>query len=121
MGRTKSLNSPSRTVDVKGVGADTGGHVSKAGEATVGVGDMVGRYRILGCIGVGGMAEVFLALDDSLGRQAAVKLLGRQHLGDATLRRRFLSEARALARLSHPNLITVYEAGTVGERPYFAM
>jgi serine/threonine-protein kinase len=97
--------------------------VTSKREPAVSVGDMVGRYRILGCIGVGGVGEVFLALDDSLGRQAALKVLGRQHLGDGTLRRRFLSEARALARLSHPNLITVYEAGTIesGQRPYFAM
>jgi serine/threonine protein kinase len=97
--------------------------VTSTRQPTIAVGDMVGRYRILGCLGVGAMGEVFLALDDSLGRQAAVKLLAGHLLGDLTVRRRFLSEARALARLSHPNLITVYEAGTVGpdERPYFAM
>jgi eukaryotic-like serine/threonine-protein kinase len=87
------------------------------------VGDVVGRYRVVGLLGVGGMGEVFIAVDDSLGRQAALKVLGRQHLGDMVFRRRFVSEAQALARLSHTNLITVYEAGTVGSnhRPYFAM
>jgi serine/threonine protein kinase len=84
---------------------------------------MVGRYRVLRSIGVGAMGEVFLAVDDSLGRRAALKLLGVKHLGNETVRERFLREARALARLSHPNLITVYESGQVGtnNRPYFAM
>jgi serine/threonine-protein kinase len=93
------------------------------GEPALAVGERVGRYRVVDCIGAGGMGEVFLAVDDSLGRQAAIKVLGRQHLGDTVFRHRFVSEARALARLSHVNLITVYEAGTVGEeeRPYFAM
>ena len=69
------------------------------------------------------MGEVFLAIDDSLGRRAAIKLLGVKHLGDETVRERFLREARALARLNHPNLITVYESGFLGpeQRPYFAM
>jgi eukaryotic-like serine/threonine-protein kinase len=69
------------------------------------------------------MGEVFLTVDDTLGRQAAVKVLGRQHLGDKVFRQRFVSEAQALARLSHTNLITVYEAGTLAheDRPYFAM
>jgi serine/threonine-protein kinase len=84
---------------------------------------MVGRYRIIQRIGSGGMGEVFLGLDDSLNRRAAIKLLGTKHLGNATVRERFIREARALARLSHPNLITVFEAGHIadGERPYFAM
>ena len=74
-------------------------------------------------IGVGAMGEVFLGVDDSLGRRAAIKLLGIKHLENETVRERFLREARALARLSHPNLITVYESGHIGEnnRPYFAM
>ena len=90
---------------------------------TMAPGDMVGRYRILRPIGVGAMGEVFLAVDDNLGRRAAVKLLGVKHLGNETVRERFLREARALARLSHPNLITVFESGHTGaqNRPYFAM
>jgi serine/threonine protein kinase len=84
---------------------------------------MVGRYRLVRALGAGGMGEVFLGIDDSLNRRAAIKLLGRKHMGNATVRERFVREARALARLSHPNLITVFEAGNVGEdeRPYFAM
>jgi serine/threonine protein kinase len=88
---------------------------------TLAEGDRVGRYRVIRLLGVGSTGEVFLGLDDSLGRQAALKLLGLDYLGDAKIRERFLREARALARLNHPHLITIYEAGEVGERPYFAM
>jgi eukaryotic-like serine/threonine-protein kinase len=88
-------------------------------------GDLVGRYRVMRPIGSGAMGEVFLAVDDSLSRRAAIKLLGLKHLADETVRERFLREARALAGLNHPNLITVYESGFLGEgakqRPYFAM
>ena len=94
-----------------------------AAKPTLPAGEMVGRYRILRCIGVGAMGEVFLGVDDSLGRRAAIKLLGIKHLENETVRERFLREARALAGMSHPNLITVYESGHVGSnnRPYFAM
>ncbi len=86
-------------------------------------GAMVGRYRSLKKLGVGSMGEVYLAEDESLGRRVAIKLLGTKHLGNATVRERFLREARALARLAHPNLITVFESGHIEEadRPYFAM
>lgn len=86
-------------------------------------GMQVGRYRIVKRVGAGAMGEVYLALDDSLGRRAAIKVLGARHVGNDVIKERFLREARALARLSHPNLITVFEAGHLGEaqRPYFAM
>jgi serine/threonine protein kinase len=86
-------------------------------------GTVVGRYRVLRRIGGGAMGEVFLAADEQLGRRAAIKVLGQRHLGNAVIKERFLREARALAQLSHSNLITVFEAGHVGElqRPYFAM
>jgi serine/threonine protein kinase len=86
-------------------------------------GQVVGRYKVLKRIGAGAMGEVFLATDEELGRRAAIKVLGQKHLGNPVIKERFVREARALARLSHTNLITVYEAGHVGEgqRPYFAM
>ncbi len=90
---------------------------------TIAPGEQIGRYRVQQPIGNGAMGEVYLAVDDSLGRRAAIKLLGTKHLSDDTVRERFLREARALARLNHPNLITVYESGFLGpeQRPYFAM
>jgi serine/threonine protein kinase len=86
-------------------------------------GQVVGRYRVLKRIGVGAMGEVFLATDEQLGRRAAIKVLGQRHHGNSVIKERFVREARALAQLSHVNLITVFEAGHVGEgqRPYFAM
>ena len=83
----------------------------------------VGRYRVERRLGTGAMSEVYLALDDSLNRPAAIKVLGSKQLNNPTINERFLREARALARLSHPNLIPVFESGQTGEppRPYYAM
>ncbi len=86
-------------------------------------GMQLGRYRIAKRLGKGSMGEVYLAIDDQLGRRAAIKVLGGKHLSNDTVRERFVREARALAQLTHPNLITIFESGFVGEsnRPYFAM
>jgi serine/threonine-protein kinase len=86
-------------------------------------GARVGRYRVEQKLGIGAMSEVYLATDDSLGRRAAIKVLGTGQVNNATITERFLREARALARLSHPNLIPVFEAGQTGDppRPYYAM
>jgi serine/threonine protein kinase len=86
-------------------------------------GTRVGRYRIERRLGVGAMSEVYLGVDDSLGRRAAIKVLGSNQINNPTITERFLREARALARLSHPNLIPVFEAGQTSEplRPYYAM
>jgi serine/threonine protein kinase len=85
-------------------------------------GTVVGRYRIVKRIGAGAMGEVYLAVDEQLGRRAALKVLGPRHQANSVVRERFVREARALAHLSHPNLITVYEAGrTADGTPYFAM
>jgi serine/threonine-protein kinase len=83
----------------------------------------VGRYRIERRLGIGAMSEVYLATDDSLGRPAAIKVLSSKLVSNATITERFLREARALARLSHPNLIPVFEDGQIGTppRPYYAM
>ncbi len=86
-------------------------------------GEKVGRYRIQKRLGIGSMGEVYLGMDEGLARHAAIKILGTKHLANKTLRERFLREAQSLARLSHPHLITVFEAGNLEKdgRPYFAM
>ena len=86
-------------------------------------GSRVGRYRIERRLGIGAMSEVYLATDDSLGRPAAIKVLSSKLVSNATITERFLREARALARLSHPNLIPVFDDGQIGTppRPYYAM
>jgi predicted Ser/Thr protein kinase len=77
--------------------------------------------QIVGEIGSGGMGRVFLALDDRLGRKVAIKTLSPRYAGDETLRMRFLQEARAMARLSHPNVARIYSLGPEGEPPHFVM
>ena len=81
-----------------------------------------GRYRLGQPLGHGGMAAVYLARDEELDRAVAVKLLAENLAGDVALRKRFLREARLAARLSHPNVVSVYDAGeTEDGRPYIVM
>lgn len=69
-----------------------------------------GDYHILRRIGSGAMAEVYLAEQRSLGRRVALKILKRELAADETYRKRFIREARAIARLVHPNLVQIYQA-----------
>ncbi len=79
------------------------------------------RYRIVEPIGIGGSSQVYLARDESLQRDVAVKVLDPDAAGDATLRRLFVREAQALAKLSHPNVVSVYDVGEVDGLPYIVM
>ena len=67
------------------------------------------------------MAAVYFARDEELGRAVAVKVLAEQLAGDDTFRERFLREARVAARLSHPNIVSVFDAGEDDGRPYIVM
>ena len=84
-------------------------------------GDALGRYAILDVLGEGGMGRVYAAHDPVLDRKVALKVLrpGQQVSEDA--RARLLREARAMAKLSHPNVITVYEVGSVDDTEFVAM
>jgi len=73
-----------------------------------------GRFTILRELGRGGQAVVFLARDPTLNRLVALKVPRPDVLMTPTMRRRFLREGKAAAQLSHPNLVTVYEAGELG-------
>ena len=91
-------------------------HVAEAGQP-----QRIGRYEVLGRIGSGGMGVIYAGLDASLGRKVAVKLLnptGGQHR-DA--RGRLLREAQAMARLSHPSIVQVYEVGEYEDQVFVAM
>jgi eukaryotic-like serine/threonine-protein kinase len=77
-----------------------------------------GRYRLESKLGSGGMSTVYLALDEVLDRQVAIKLLHREISEEADQLERFRREARAAARLSHPNLVGVIDAGEDDGRPY---
>jgi serine/threonine-protein kinase len=80
-----------------------------------------GRYALDRRLGRGGMASVYLARDGELERRVAVKLLGASVGRDDALRRRFARESRLAARLSHPNVVTVFDAGEDDGRPYIVM
>ena len=80
-----------------------------------------GRYRLLERIGGGGMAEVYLAEDVLLTRQVAVKILRSQFTGDEDFVTRFRQEARAAARLSHANIVSIFDVGCEADRHYIVM
>ena len=81
----------------------------------------LGPYRLLSRIGQGGMGEVWKAEDTNLLRTVAVKLLREEMAGDTEWKARFLREARTAARLSHPNIATIYAIDEVDQRMYIAM
>ena len=80
----------------------------------------VGRHRLIQLIGRGSHGSVFEAEDTELGRRIAVKVVVRE-LVDDTTREELLVEARAMAQLNHPNVLTIYEAGVTDERFWIAM
>jgi eukaryotic-like serine/threonine-protein kinase len=84
------------------------------------VGQRFGHYKILNRIGSGGMGEVYLAIDMTAGRKAALKLLPVRFTGEAERLKRFQQEARAVVALNHPNILTVYEIGQDHAAHYIA-
>lgn len=87
----------------------------------LGDGDRVAGYRIEALVGTGGMGSVYRARDERLGRQIALKLLTPQLAREEGFEQRFFREARAAARVDHPNIIPVYDAGTDAGLLYIAM
>ncbi|MBV8429910.1 MAG: Stk1 family PASTA domain-containing Ser/Thr kinase, partial [Solirubrobacterales bacterium] len=88
----------------------------------VGSGTLIdGRYRILSRVGSGGMADVFCAEDQQLGRRVALKLLHRRFSEDPGFVERFRREAQAAAGLQHPNVVSVYDRGDYDGIYYIAM
>src|SRR5437667_4670279 len=90
------------------------------GQADLLIGRTIGHYKISERIGTGGMGEVYLATDIIAGRKAALKLLPVRFTGDAERLKRFQQEARAVVRLNHPNILTVYEIGEDHSTHYIA-
>jgi beta-lactam-binding protein with PASTA domain/predicted Ser/Thr protein kinase len=87
-----------------------------------GTGTMIdGRYKVLSRLGAGGMADVYLAEDQQLGRKVALKLLHRRFAEDPGFVERFRREAQAAAGLQHPNVVSVYDRGTYDDTYYIAM
>ena len=82
---------------------------------------IAGRYRVLRRLGAGGMADVYLAEDSTLGRRVAVKVLLNRYAGDAQFVERFRREAQAAARINHPNIVNIYDWGPVDGTYYIVM
>ncbi|HEX7311911.1 MAG TPA: Stk1 family PASTA domain-containing Ser/Thr kinase [Gaiellaceae bacterium] len=80
-----------------------------------------GRYRIMRKLGSGGMANVYLAEDQELGRRVAIKILNDRHAGDDQFVARFRNEAKNAASLSHPNIVSIYDRGEAEGTYYIAM
>ena len=101
-----------RPVEVRGV------------ESELPIGGLIGRYRVVDWLGSGGMGVVYAAHDPELNRKVALKVLHHGVAGDGD-RRRFREllqrEAQAMARLTHPNVVAVFDVGSVGDRVFIAM
>src|SRR5512138_477777 len=97
-------------------------HAPSPAEAGLAKGATIGRYVVLGLLGRGGMGEVYAAYDPELDRKIAVKLLRSRGVASTVdARTRLLREAQAIARLSHPNVVVVYDVGTFQESVFIAM
>ncbi|HEX5731742.1 MAG TPA: tetratricopeptide repeat protein [Blastocatellia bacterium] len=84
-------------------------------------GQVLENYKILSPLGRGGMGEVYLAEDLKLGRRVAIKLLLDKGLNDGVARKRLIREAKAAAKLDHPNIRAIYEVNDEGSTPFIVM
>ena len=94
--------------------------LDSAGETELEVGARFGRYVVLDWLGAGGMGVVYAAFDPDLNRKVALKVL-RNDGADRRLRDVLQAEAQAMAQLAHPNVVTVFDVGSVGDRVFIAM
>ena len=83
---------------------------------TLAAGTKLGPYEILAPIGAGGMGEVYRARDAKLGRDVAIKVLPERFAADPDSLARFEREAKAVAALSHPNILAIHDFGTARRR-----
>jgi len=98
-----------------------GGERLEEPPASLSPGTRLGPYEIVACLGKGGMGEVYRARDTRLGREVAVKVLPSALLTNSDRLRRFEEEARRASSLNHPNILSVYDVGTVDSAPYITM
>ena len=80
-----------------------------------------GRYRVRARVARGGMATVYTAVDERLERTVALKIIHPAQSGEPSFLERFTDEAKAIARLTHPNVVAVYDQGTYQGMPYLVM
>jgi serine/threonine protein kinase len=93
-------------------------HIS---QLNTGDGMHFGPYRLDRIIGEGGMGKVYEATHEFMGRTVAIKVINQQYISDKTNALRFFQEIRALIKLDHPNIVTVYDAGRVHRSYFYAM
>ena len=84
-------------------------------------GHRIGRYRLEHLLGAGAMGVVYSAFDTALRREVAIKLVHPHRCTSPEARRRFVREAEMLARVEHPNVVTIYDVGSDADRQYFVM
>ena len=104
-----------------GLSEQSAGAIEEADGAHLETGGRIGRYIILSVLGAGNMGVVYAAHDPELGRRVALKLLRRWPEREERGRDALLKEARAMALLSHPNVVQVYDAGSIDEQIFIAM
>src|SRR5689334_19942522 len=85
------------------------------------VGKTLGHFRVVERIGAGGMAAVFKAYQPTLDRYVAVKVLPAYHARDPIFVKRFVQEARSVARLAHPNIVQIHDFGEQANITYIVM
>ncbi|MEE2781663.1 MAG: serine/threonine-protein kinase, partial [Planctomycetota bacterium] len=118
----KQSNSDSldETLDLHGE-TDGGWAQADASDPEAWVGRTVARYKILRVLGVGGMGMVFEALDTTIQRNVALKILPNAVVETQLAQQRFLEEARAVGKLNHPHVVVLHEIGTDGDVHYIVM
>jgi tetratricopeptide (TPR) repeat protein len=125
LGLPALVGAPDETGTVEGSFAAQpreGSDPSAAAEVDLPRGTIVGRYTILELVGRGGVGEVYAAYDPKLDRRVALKLLRIERIGPGDAgEARLLREAQAIAKVSHPNVVTVHDVGTHGDRVFIAM
>ena len=115
---------PTRTVNPDDLDTEAGVVPAEVYAASTLIGQRLGRYTVLEKLGSGGMGEVLLGYDPELHRRVAIKLLRPDKADDddeGVFKERLMREAQALARLSHPNVVSVYDVGTALGRIWVAM
>ncbi len=88
---------------------------------TLSHGTRLGPYEVIAPLGAGGMGEVYRARDTRLGREVAIKVLPAERLSDPVRRARFEQEARAVAALNHPHIVTIHEIERAGDTDFIVM
>jgi len=103
---------------IKTPASDVAAELLAGGYARLEAGQRIGHYTITALLGAGGMGEVYLAKDDNLDRQVALKILNDKFHRDETNLHRFTREAKAASALNHPNILVIHEIGSADDAHY---